>query len=782
MRVSVLLLFECLKGWIGSDFDSLFSFLPCVLEKSQLATIENRFGEHLEILQQNQNAALSAKEMNAKFASSSAVFEGAYGKIDEFLGGITEHVGLPAANLMKGMENNFCHGNLANTKFTTSNYEGTTTTAAQEFEHEVKPDLTVEYPRGRRATDVDVYLLAAGATHHDDSERLNMKLAGIAIKFGTDMLDSVQTVLLCKAKEAFMTAQPLQCVAADLKAKSKTNPWNTPSLVQVVCWQDETHVPLKLRSGRIVQFGSHDEMMDLEVVLCEPEQANTDILNAAQLEGKVVISKEEGCPFIEKVQRIAAAGARGLVIPNSKDTVFTAQREGQCCAGIPVVTVKAKDADALIAFGNSSFLYSLKKQGTDKTQVVVYSFAISSGNVRGSCQDTRGTFIINRTESNGHVEFEKSYDSATLTAAVTAIFCSLDSNGNGALSLEEFKPWIQGELQGLSEENVEKILSIFDKSHNYLISEAEFLQECTDRLDMLPSLSHLMSQTCASKTGHDTAGPYIAGTWAQGSRAGEFRLNLSAASQAQHQHRIEVLEGLASRGTDNLKAVRKVVTSALKDATQKARVDSTGGTSFRAVATALAGVLSCEELEVLLELVRANLIAANLVEEEIIRLRLYTGPSYMFINVSLRQVTTNSVCSNVIHVICSGLTKLSTVTSIPEGWNVFWGLGGMRLPSEFWLEDCNGAKGGCERMFLSTTTDMEVAINYLGDKMLPTIFSIECGAVDKGACISWLSQFPEEDEVLMLPCSFLEVVGTPVVRLTKGDVQVLEISQFFATF
>jgi len=48
----------------------------------------------LEILQQNQNAALSAKEMNAKFATSSVVFDGAFGKIDEFLGGITEHVGL----------------------------------------------------------------------------------------------------------------------------------------------------------------------------------------------------------------------------------------------------------------------------------------------------------------------------------------------------------------------------------------------------------------------------------------------------------------------------------------------------------------------------------------------------------------------------------------------------------------------------------------------------------------------------------------------------------------
>jgi len=87
-------------------------------------------------------------------------------------------------------------------------------------------------------------------------------------------------------------------------------------------------------------------------------------------------------------------------------------------------------------------LYSLKKQGTDQTYVVVDSFSISSGNVRESGKDTRGTFTINGTESNGHVEFEKRYDSATLTVAVR----SLDTNDSGVLCLEEFKPWIQGKL------------------------------------------------------------------------------------------------------------------------------------------------------------------------------------------------------------------------------------------------------------------------------------------------------------------------------------------------
>jgi len=396
----------------------------------------------------------------ARWMSSSAAFQE-----------LIKHVGLPATNLMEGMENNFCHGDQAHVKLKTSNYGGTETTAVQEFKYVVKPDLTMEYPGERRATDLDVFLLAAGATRRDDSERLNVLFAEIAGRFSDDMLDSVQAVILRKAKEAFMTARPLQREAN----KSKTDLWNNPSLVQVACWQDDemTQIPLKLRAGQIAKFGSHEEMVDLEVVLCEPEQADSDLLNAAQLRGKVMVTKRGGCSFIETAQRAVAAGARGLVIVNSDDTIFPAGGEGDYCAGIPVVMIKANDADALLAFGNSSFVYSLKKQDTDKTQVVVNSFSVSSGNLRGSGKDTRGTFTINGTESNRHVQFEKRYDSATLTPAVTAIFRSLDTNGNGALCLEEFTPWIQGELQGLSKENAEKMISIFDKSHNYVTSEAD---------------------------------------------------------------------------------------------------------------------------------------------------------------------------------------------------------------------------------------------------------------------------------------------------------------------
>jgi len=103
------------------------------------------------------------------------------------------------------------------------------------------------------------------------------------------------------------------------------------------------------------------------------------------------------------------------------------------------------------------------------------------------------------------------------------IFCSLNISGNVMLSLEGFKPWVQGERKGLPDENVQKIFKIFNKAHNNVILEIEYLQACTDSLDIFPPLSCLMPQIHTSKMGHEAAGPYVAGTWAQGSSSmGQF--------------------------------------------------------------------------------------------------------------------------------------------------------------------------------------------------------------------------------------------------------------------
>ena len=53
----------------------------------------------------------------------------------------------------------------------------------------------------------------------------------------------------------------------------------------------------------------------------------------------------------------------------------------------------------------------------------------------------------------------------------------------------------------------------------------------------------------------------------------------------------------------------------------------------------------------------------------------------------------------------------------------------------------------------------KVALQYAGDS-LPIVFEISLGAIDRGASLKFLSQYPGEEEILLPPRSYLEVVGS----------------------
>ena len=56
---------------------------------------------------------------------------------------------------------------------------------------------------------------------------------------------------------------------------------------------------------------------------------------------------------------------------------------------------------------------------------------------------------------------------------------------------------------------------------------------------------------------------------------------------------------------------------------------------------------------------------------------------------------------------------------------------------------------------------------------LPVLFQFEVGDIDRGASLSFLSQYPNEDEILIPPLSYLEVTDEPFLEPTeKGDVWV----------
>ena len=88
---------------------------------------------------------------------------------------------------------------------------------------------------------------------------------------------------------------------------------------------------------------------------------------------------------------------------------------------------------------------------------------------------------------------------------------------------------------------------------------------------------------------------------------------------------------------------------------------------------------------------------AALRREEVIALRLYTGPMFVLYNAALRSFPEKHVealrgnrYETTIFTIASGITKLSKVTGIPPGRRLFRGVGGMILPRQFWedFEEC----------------------------------------------------------------------------------------------
>jgi len=162
---------------------------------------------------------------------------------------------------------------------------------------------------------------------------------------------------------------------------------------------------------------------------------------------------------------------------------------------------------------------------------------------------------------------------------------------------------------------------------------------------------------------------------------------------------------------------------------------------------------------------------AGLRKEEVVALKLYTGPMFCLYNAVLRDFPASTVellhgntYTTTIYCIVSGIIKLSNVMKLPENRTVYRGLGGLELPEAFVKTDEHGVRGGVEFAMMSTTLERRVAVQYAG-KFIPTVFEISVGAIDRGASLSFLSQYPREEEILLPPRSYLEVVGPSRVEV-----------------
>ncbi len=70
--------------------------------------------------------------------------------------------------------------------------------------------------------------------------------------------------------------------------------------------------------------------------------------------------------------------------------------------------------------------------------------------------------------------------------------------------------------------------------------------------------------------------------------------------------------------------------------------------------------------------------------------------------------------------------------------------------------------------FLSTTTERGTALGYAAGGSFPMVMVIERGMVDRGASVSWCSQYLAEQEVLFPPLCALEVRPSHSVSPVRG--------------
>jgi hypothetical protein len=169
----------------------------------------------------------------------------------------------------------------------------------------------------------------------------------------------------------------------------------------------------------------------------------------------------------------------------------------------------------------------------------------------------------------------------------------------------------------------------------------------------------------------------------------------------------------------------------------------------------------------------------GLQEVEVVVLRLYTGPMYVWYNNLLRFLSAEYDAKmtpfadykreggaipfkTTLHVLNSAIIKLSRTQPAER---VYRGTKGGVLPEEFWRANDHNVRGGIELAFMSTTTDRAIAMDYAKSDDKPSIlFEMQMGMIDRGAPLQWCSQFPAEAEILFAPLTGLEVVGAPKVE------------------
>lgn len=166
---------------------------------------------------------------------------------------------------------------------------------------------------------------------------------------------------------------------------------------------------------------------------------------------------------------------------------------------------------------------------------------------------------------------------------------------------------------------------------------------------------------------------------------------------------------------------------------------------------------------------------AYLTMNELLGVRLYSGPAYQPLNGFLRDISRVrpslrrhisehprlTYVATVGH-ICSAIRKLANIATPEEATTPLWrGVRG-RLPTSFWMADDSGIMCAVDLAFMSTSRERQAPIDYMSADADNVMWALQPQvesdtAYHFGADISMLSQFGEEKEVLYPPCTMLQV-------------------------
>ena len=182
---------------------------------------------------------------------------------------------------------------------------------------------------------------------------------------------------------------------------------------------------------------------------------------------------------------------------------------------------------------------------------------------------------------------------------------------------------------------------------------------------------------------------------------------------------------------------------------------------------------------------------ALLTMEEVLAVRLYSGPAYQPINTFLRQISSLTAsfratvgqhpgltyAATVGH-ICRAIRKLAAVATPEEARApLFRGVRG-NLEKVFWVPDANDMVCAVDMAFMSTSRARMTPINYMASEGSNVLWRLHPqvesdSGFHSGASIDMLSQFAGEEEVMFPPCTMLIVKEEPKLAAAKraGDVE-----------